>query len=202
MPYRGYMSETETRAILEPIARQVAEHLGDGWTVRDWRGRADENYITTMLAGPEGEEILLNLGDVGRLRISGFCSDPDISDHLKNVSITVAENRPLKALAGEITRRILPDLREGLTKAKAAVRKLNDDHAARTALADKVQGILPGARMPYHDVKMRHTEIQRYADAGHVSVTVHLDRDGTGAREVTLRDLSEDKLLAVLAIIA
>lgn len=202
MPSRPYLTEAEQRTIIEPIALQIAEHLDGAWTTRDRLGGPSNTYVGTFLIGPDGETIAIDLGDVGRLCIKGFAPDPRLIDHFKVVSIGVSDSRPPAQLAREITRRLLPDYRTNLSTAKEKAQKLDDDHAARTALAEQVLKTLPGSRIGYHNNKNQHTDIYRYSHGGSASVNISLDRDGSGARELKITSLPAEQLLAILTVIA
>lgn len=145
---------------LHTLLADVATHLGDGWsadTEKDW------------LHGPDGARLYVREetygSSKGKWSISGgeqHLPGYEYSNHghlTSRVSINVSPSRGAKVVAGEITRRLLPEYLDALHRVREAIARTQSAEAARKAVVaqllthpvtkewgeDKVRCDVPGA---------------------------------------------------------
>ena len=125
--------QAAARTALAAILTAVVAELGEGWSFRpyseesDWHIMTDDNTVAMLSANFEDSYTL-----DGRLVFSVHYT-PEENREARTTGgeypgITVSATRPAKALAGEIKRRLLPDVIAARTKVLArvvATRKAN-----------------------------------------------------------------------------
>lgn len=108
------------------VAEQVAAHMGDGWRgeATSWdaeEGKTESNRA--YLYGPDGEAVFLwgetYPSDPSNPRVEAHGQYPDGAKDRANkqVRIGFGAGKDPKKIAGDITRRLLPEYREELDKA-------------------------------------------------------------------------------------
>ena len=114
----------------------VAKALGKGWKAEKQTGEDSDRWCRVYLNGPQGEKVWATAGyyhqNKGRTTISGILErSQDV--RAKFSDITVAQDKTAERIAGDITRRLLPDYRVAL--AESVERKTKADAYAEKTKA-------------------------------------------------------------------
>jgi hypothetical protein len=158
---------------LRALARGIAEHLDGFRLVTD-----DELGHAAWLEHPDGRRLFLRRqgGQDGRVEIRGAFPDSDypFEPGERPRPLTVAAGRSPVAVAGEITRRLLPGYAQVLASVQARIARQAADHTSRIRVARRLAAILPGATV---------------RDDGRHVVTVHwsVPARSIGSGEIELR---------------
>jgi hypothetical protein len=140
---------SETVNVLR-LAEAIAAELGDGWSAKP----TDQSPRQAELHGPDGEVILATgegrrSVDAGRLELRGWVPDR-LDDFARQVytgdlprkpAVNASVTRSAKALAGEITRRILPDYRTHLAGLTARVESYRKAAGERDAVIAAIEAL-------------------------------------------------------------
>jgi len=187
-------------------ARDVADHL-DGWTVQFDELEMRNGWARAELVGPDG--MAVNLRGQGGDRWDAWGIHPGSSPHYPH-SITQTWTRPAKALAGDLSRRLLPTYAiEYATHLAIDAQHRAEDEAAER-LVTRAAEVLPGLR-----TRVRNGHDENRADYrpdwegsygwdvpqdGIARVTLKA-RTGYGAK-IVAEGLNKPTALATLAAIA
>lgn len=148
---------------LDTTWQQVAASLGTGWT---WQ-RQDPAYAHGSLDEPDGLRLWIQLrhsrweirealdtvvpGTSTRLVVAHLYGS---SEPKPATSISVAADRPAATIAREIARRLLPDVRDALTRLNARRLKHIELASRRQRAVDAILRVVPSAHQ-------RHTSADR-----------------------------------------
>jgi len=139
-------SDDDSRTQARRLAPKVAEALGAGWSV-DATATADN--AGAVLVHTDGRGLVLRVGwdGKGRLTVSGrYPHAPDFYRRNDDrPEITVAVTRTPAAIAGEITRRLLPGYETRLAAVRTFLTDAAEDAATRERVTARLCATLPGA---------------------------------------------------------
>lgn len=193
---------TPTPAPLEQITPDIAAGLGEGWSAAPSTRYYDNARDVWYLHHADGIAVRLRLDERtdGRLLISGELPDaPDglsvNTDDLKRGSATADPARPVRGIAAQIRRTVLPVLDASnatLRQRIDAARGMEDGKAALRKRLSAIPGLGNGLSWAGEP---RGT--WKYAALPSASVSVNHDRDGAYA-SIELRGLTADQAERVL----
>lgn len=128
----------------QSFAKSVAAELG--WTYRE---READRRDSADIDGPDGMKLYLNNGYWDHSRITIMGSRPQSGRGKQfsvnwpdNLRITVAPNRPARAVAMDIERRLLPNYREAFQKASDDIAERHQQRMEAERIANNIAGIL------------------------------------------------------------
>ncbi len=174
------------------LVSAIAAEMGDGWSLRE---DYPEDWPGAELAGPAGARVhvVRNWRDKSRLVISG--SYPQSDYRAKRHEITVSAARDLRAIAAEITRRLLGDYLPELRAVQQYEARKASDAEARAKVMAEVSGIIGGQ---VHDDGYT-AELRYMPELGYGTVKTSGD---ASAITLELRSIPRDTAMAVLRSLA
>jgi hypothetical protein len=144
---------------LMPLAREIATELGDGWRAfykDDW----GPGRTVAWLAGPDEAELFLSAEDFavrskGQVRIRGHVNTGLLDYGTKEPVINVSATKPVKRIAGDITRRLLPDYTRLKAEERERLNERNKNEALQKALVSDLAEKLSGRILAHSDSEVR-----------------------------------------------
>lgn len=209
MAFMGWEEPGMSAAEIRILVTQIAEELGSGWTVAEDRYN---NAGRMELHGPEGIELCIQFGpaqvavrgihgDVGgKLPYNYGCKEPVI-----RFSVTKTPRR----MAGEITRRLLPAVREDAAILAAARDERDARLAGRLDTLLKARELLGGdLTWAEHGACGRPTEFEyasthlRSGDTPHLVIELRDYKRSDHMDEVRVSNLTHEQVLIIVAAAA
>ena len=183
----------------QSFAKAIAAELG--WTYRE---READRRDSADIDGPDGMKLYLNNGywDHSRITIMGSRPQQKNGKHFSvnwpdNLRITVAPNRPAKAVAKDIERRLLPNYRVAFQKASDDIAERHEQRMEAERIANNLAGILgcqvsqnngAGSDFQIHPLNLRNG----YADikVSEYSNEVEINSTSLRAAKISFPDIS------------
>ncbi|WUY01928.1 hypothetical protein OG428_36040 (plasmid) [Streptomyces sp. NBC_01422] len=182
---------------MQTLAAAVATHLGPGW--KDEPHPEHPRYSAHVIH-EDGRQVRLYVDryatgrEAGRIHVTGQQPKPPADIYVESFRInfghiTVAATKSPRQVAGDVSRRLLPDLTAALAAWQAKVQRLCSEEAERTATAHRLADVLAATptRAPHGNRKLhlgwtganrsRGPE-QRWTTTPRASVEIDADRSG------------------------
>ncbi len=145
------MTTSDSDALVRQLAYQVAIELGPDWT-------PDENpewakHPFTFLNGPDGAQLQLTIPRLApkRLTVRGVHPHRPEQGQRHSGQITIAWGRGARAIAAEITRRLLPGYLPALAESQARQAQLHASDERRKNVTTVILTLLPGTTVTEFD---------------------------------------------------
>ncbi|MGW0061396.1 hypothetical protein ACWDTT_15900 [Streptosporangium sandarakinum] len=188
----------ETYAEAVQLAEEIAKHL-DGYKVEIKTFDNGGQAINLVKDGIF--DLLLNqaYNEPNRVRIHGLLPDNPHRDHLgvEGGTITVSMTRSGKAIAGDITRRLLPDYESAVETALLKIAEADKHRQALATLIDDLAARIPGSRKGGEGDRQRVDLPYRERGTGYWYGDIDITSGGTAHIKITtdniafLRDLAD-----------
>lgn len=135
---------------MQTLAAAVATHLGPGW--KDEPHPEHPRYSAHVIH-EDGRQVRLYVDryatgrEAGRIHVTGQQPKPPADIYVESFRInfghiTVAATKSPRQVAGDVSRRLLPDLTAALAAWQAKVQRLCSEEAERTATAHRLADVL------------------------------------------------------------
>ncbi|MFB8026894.1 MULTISPECIES: hypothetical protein [unclassified Streptomyces] len=186
---------------MQALAAAVATHLGPGWKCEP---DAEHPRYSAHVTHEDGRQVRLYVDryasgrEAGRVHVAGQQPKPPADIYVESFRIdfghiTVAGTKTPRQVAGDVSRRLLPDLTTALATWQAKVQRLCAEEAERTATARRLAealGTTPRrATRGAHSEKRKlhlgwtganrsHGPVQQWTTTPRASVEIDADRSG------------------------
>lgn len=183
------------RATLAELAASVVAELGGTWQIE--AGSYGWRYFA---ADDAGQRIAIDNAD--RTTVVTRLGILDATPSKRHTVIRCSVSRGVEAIAADIGRRLLPGMLGALSEHDAAELAQAEDEARRDALAERLTGMVPGARLIEHSpgrASWFHNCGDTWRDTSGGQIDVN--RDGTRAK-IQVDGLRPDEAERVAHLIA
>jgi hypothetical protein len=202
------MSEFNPNTLIATLAAELATELGEGWTLDTAKSMPHFCYLD----GPDN--VRLGLRDVanaymhpgqalGKVTVHGIYPDKtsQVVYEVTSHEISVTGTRPVAAIAGDIARRLVPQVAADMVTILARLDQFETNRHARHAVRDELAAILPDARVGGESDTATSSHISSFPRGGDTYSDWQISHDGTRVSELKIRNLPIEKAKRIAAII-